>query len=196
MILVLILLAIVTLVPLLIAHDVDNDLPLVESEIHSQQAQVAAEAGVQHYRNLLDNIANYWQYSATDLPPTSETDLALETTNGQANGPPVWSPVVSGSDESYHYVPDTNCILTNDCDSSGNPDNGDVVLTVTGRAGNKNDYSYASLTATFRLSGILNDSYYSEYELLDPQVPDAYPTRVTPIAPLGTGMVPANRPPT
>lgn len=176
MILVLILLAIVTLVPLLIAHDVDNDLPLVESEIHSQQAQVAAEAGVQHYRNLLDNIANYWQYSATDLPPTSETDLALETTNGQANGPPVWSPVVSGSDESYHYVPDTNCILTNDCDSSGNPDNGDVVLTVTGRAGNKNDYSYASLTATFRLSGILNDSYYSEYELLDPQVPDAYPT--------------------
>jgi hypothetical protein len=168
MVLVLVLLAAVTLIPVIVAHDVINEYPILNVEINSQQAQVAAEAGIQHYRNLLDNIPNYWQYYNTTghLPPANEADLALTG----------WDPVVTGSNESYHYIPNTNCILTNDCDSVGNPDNGDVILTVIGRAGNNNRYSYASLTATFRLSGILNDSYYSEYELLDPEVPDGYPT--------------------
>ena len=172
MVLVLALLAILALVPVVIAHDVINEFPLLSREVQTQQAEAAAEAGVQHYRNLLDNVPNYWSYSATSLP--SPVDLALETTNGTVNGPPVWNPVTSTSTESYHYVPNTTCILTNGCINS--PYNGDVVLTVTGRAGGNGHYSYQSLTATFQLSGILNDAYYSEYEILDPNYPSAYPT--------------------
>jgi hypothetical protein len=166
MVMVLILVAVLTIVPFVIAHDVDTEYPLLTSELHFQQAQVAAEAGVQHYRNLLDNIPNYWQYSSTNLPPSNETDTALA-----ANG---WNSVASNSDESYHYIPNTNCILTTDC--AGSSDSGDMVLTVTGRAGTTGYYSYYSVVATFNLSGLLNDSYYSDYELLDPLVPNEYPT--------------------
>ena len=174
MVLVLAVVAVLILVPLIVSHSVINEAPLLTIQVNTQKAEAAAEAGIQHYRNLLDNIPNYWVYNATNLPQSPlPSDLALETTNGTLNGPPVYNPVTNGSTEAYHYVPSTSCIQTADC--SGGPDNGDIVLLVTGRAGGSGRYSYESLTATFKLSGILNDAYYSEYELLDPNVPDAYP---------------------
>ncbi len=161
MILVLAVLAILILIPVIIAQNVDNEFPLLSRELQTQQAESAAEAGIQHYRNLLDNIPNYWSYSASNQP--NPADLAFGG----------WNPVTAGSTESYTYIPNTTCILTSACNNG--PDNGDVVLTVTGRAGGNHHYSYESLTATFKLSGILNDAYYSEYELLDPNVPGSYP---------------------
>jgi hypothetical protein len=174
MVLVLAVVAVLILVPLVVSHAVINESPLLARQIQTQKAEAAAEAGIQHYRNLLDNIPNYWVYNAGNLPPAAlPVDLALETTNGALNGPPVFNPVVTGSTESYHYAPNTSCIQTSNC--TGGPDNGDIVLLVTGRAGGNGSYSYQSLTATFKLSGILNDAYYSEYELLDPNVPGSYP---------------------
>jgi len=164
MILVLAVLAILILIPVIIAQNVDNEFPLLSRQIQSQQAESAAEAGIQHYRNLLDNVPNYWAYSATNNP------LGDAAFGG-------WNPVTAGSRESYTYIPNTTCILTSAC--NGGPDNGDVVLTVTGRAGGNHHYAFQSLTATFKLSGILNDAYYSEYELLDPNVPGSYPTDTT-----------------
>ena len=178
MLLVLAILAVLILVPVVIARDVDNEFPLLSNQVQTQQAEAAAEAGIQHYRNLLDNIPNYWEYNATNLPQTPlPADPALETTNGTLSGPPVYLPVTAGSVQSYHYDPSTTCITTSAC--STGPDNGDVVLLVTGRAGANGRYSFESLTATFKLSGILNDAYYSEYELLDPNVPGSYPMDTT-----------------
>jgi len=168
MLLVLAVIAILTLFPLIIANEVNSEFPLLSHEVQTQQAQAAAEAGIQHYRNLLDNVPNYWSYSATNLPQNATPPLPADPA---FTG---WNTVTAGSNQAYHYIPNTSCILSSNCITG--PNNGDVVLTVTGRAGSHGRYSYESLTATFKLSGILNDAYYSEYELLDPNVPGSYPT--------------------
>jgi hypothetical protein len=50
-----------------------------------------------------------------------------------------------------------------------------MLLEVTGRAGVRGAYEYRTLLVSFKLSGILTDSYYSEYELSDPNEPGVLP---------------------
>jgi len=46
-----------------------------------------------------------------------------------------------------------------------------MLLEVTGSGRSAGCYSYRTLLVSYKLSGILTDSYYSEYELSDPNEP-------------------------
>jgi hypothetical protein len=68
-----------------------------------------------------------------------------------------------------------------------------MLLEVTGRAGAPGAYAYRTLLVSFKLSGILTDSYYSEYELSDPNEPGVLPNvTVTPAGGSATS-VPMNQ---
>ena len=107
-------------------------------------ALAAAEAGVQDYRQLLNTDPNYWQYSASNLPPTSNPALSgFESISGTT--PP----------ESFSYAPDTAGL------SSG----GQLGLLVTGKAGNGPVAQYRTIEVNLTVSGPLLDEYYTSYEV-------------------------------
>ena len=77
---------------------------------------------------------------------------------------------IGSTDESFHYVPDPSRLALQTGGSAGQ-----MLLEVTGRAGVRGAYAYRTLLVSFKLSGILTDSYYSEYELSDPNEPGVLP---------------------
>jgi hypothetical protein len=155
-----IILMLAILVPV-VALDVNDESAAVTRANTSEQALAAAEAGIQDYRNYLDNVAGYtvWNYG---------------NTNGNAalNG---WEGVTGSSNEWFHYIPSSQLQAT----TGGSK--GQMLLEVTGRAGTSAaNYSYRTVVAAFTVSGVVTDSYYSEYELTDPAEPGVYESaRVT-----------------
>jgi hypothetical protein len=149
-----IILTLAILVPV-IGLDVNSESVAVTRASTSEQALAAAEAGIQDYRNYLDNVAGYtvWNYGNTDGNPA-------------LNG---WASVTGTSNEWFHYIPNSQLQAT------GGGSNGQMLLEVTGRAGTSvSTYAYRSVVAAFTVSGIVTDSYYSEYELADPAEPGVY----------------------
>ena len=71
--------------------------------------------------------------------------------------------------EAFHYVPERleRCSAR---PAAGQPCT--VVLTVTGRAGVRGNYAYVYAQASFSASSVLDDAYYSNYEVLDPNSAD------------------------
>ncbi|MGA2803206.1 MAG: hypothetical protein ABSF89_02275 [Acidimicrobiales bacterium] len=138
------------LVPVL-ATQVRNEMTATNLSSSSEAALAAAEAGIQEYRNYLDNVPAYYAHNY-DNPGS---DVALTG----------WKQIGS-TDESFHYVPDPSRLALQTGGSAGQ-----MLLEVTGRAGVPGVYAYRSLLVSFKLSGILTDSYYSEYELSDPNEP-------------------------
>jgi hypothetical protein len=125
----------------------------------SDAALAAAEAGVQEYRNYLDNVPGYYAYTTAAPAPG---DLAMTG----------WKTIPGTSPtEAFHYIPNATQLTA----SSGGSQ-GQLLLEVTGRAGNSaSSYQYRSILVSFSLSGILTDSYYSEYELNDLNEPGVLP---------------------
>jgi hypothetical protein len=142
------------LVPVL-ASQVRNEMTATSMSSSSEEALAAAEAGVQEYRNYLDNVPAYY---ARDYG-TPGGDAAL-------NG---WNKI-GATDEAFHYVPDPSRLKVQTGGSAGQ-----MLLEVTGRAGAPGAYAYRTLLVSYKLSGILTDSYYSEYELSDPNEPGVLP---------------------
>jgi hypothetical protein len=142
------------LVPVL-ATQIRNEMTATNMSSSSEAALAAAEAGVQEYRNYLDNVPAYYAHNYGS--PAGDTAL---------NG---WKQIGS-TDESFHYVPDRSRLALQTGGSAGQ-----MLLEVTGRAGVRGAYVYRTLLVSFKLSGILTDSYYSEYELSDPNEPGVLP---------------------
>lgn len=154
----------IALIPV-IAIDVTFENSSVVTTVTSEDALAAAEAGIQAYRNNLDNIPGYYAYTSSN-PPTGG-DAALTGWQSIPNTTPP---------ESFHYLPNDSRLTVASGGSAGQ-----MVLQVTGRAGYAGSYKYRSLLVGFHLSGILTDSYYSEYELNDPNEPGTMPNvTVTP----------------
>jgi len=165
---ILVVLVVSILVPVL-ATQLDAENSATEMSVSSEQALAAAEAGVQEYRNYLDNVPAYYAYNY-----------------GAPDGDPAltgWKQIGT-SHEWFHYVPDPSRLTVQSGGSAGQ-----MVLEVTGRAGVPGAYAYRSLLVSFKLSGILTDSYYSEYELSDPNEPGVLPNvTVTPSGGSGTSV--------
>ncbi|MGD0439574.1 MAG: hypothetical protein ABSB52_03010 [Acidimicrobiales bacterium] len=142
------------LVPVL-ATQVRNEMTATNMSSSSEAALAAAEAGIQEYRNYLDNVPAYYAHNYGN----AGGDVALTG----------WKQIGS-TDESFHYVPDPSRLAVQTGGSAGQ-----MLLEVTGRAGVPGSYAYRSLLVSFKLSGILTDSYYSEYELSDPNEPGVLP---------------------
>ena len=160
------------LVPVL-ATQIRNEMTATNMSSSSEAALAAAEAGVQEYRNYLDNVPAYYAHNYSS--PAGDTAL---------NG---WKQIGS-TDESFHYVPDPSRLALQTGGSAGQ-----MLLEVTGRAGVRGAYVYRTLLVSFKLSGILTDSYYSEYELADPNEPGVLPNvKLTPASGSATS-VPMNQ---
>lgn len=140
----------------IIVSEVSGDGSLVESATQVRGALAAADAGIQWYESQLDNVPGYYQDPGSDP--------AISGWCSSSCGLPTSAP-----SESFHYTPDASGLLSDQGSSAG-----EVLLTVTGRAGVPGSYSYATLKASFRRSSILDNAYFSNYELLDPGVISAY----------------------
>jgi hypothetical protein len=138
------------LVPV-IATQIRNEMAATNMSSSSEAALAAAEAGVQEYRNFLDNVPAYYAHNYG----SPAGDAALTG----------WKQIGS-NDEWFHYVPDPSRLQVQTGGSAGQ-----MLLEVTGRAGVPGAYAYRTLLVSYKLSGILTDSYYSEYELPDPNQP-------------------------
>ena len=125
----------------------------------AEEALAAAEAGVQEYRNYLDNVPAYYTHNYG----SPAGDAALTG----------WKQI-GATDEWFHYVPDPSRLTVSSGGSAGQ-----MLLEVTGRAGAPGAYAYRTMLTSFKLSGILTDSYYSEYALADPNEPGVLPPNVT-----------------
>jgi hypothetical protein len=169
---ILIVLLVSILVPVL-ASQLDAENTATNQTVSSEAALAAAEAGVQEYRNYLDNVPSYYAYDYG----TPDGDPALTG----------WKQIGT-SNEWFHYVPDPSRLALQTGASAGQ-----MLLEVTGRAGVPGAYQYRSLLVSYKLSGILTDSYYSEYELSDPNEPGVLPNvTVTPAGGSATS-VPMNQ---
>jgi hypothetical protein len=148
------------LVPVL-ASQIRAEMAATNMSTSSEAALAAAEAGVQEYRNYLDNVPAYYTHNYG----SPAGDAALTG----------WKQV-GATDEWFHYVPDPSRLTVSSGGSAGQ-----MLLEVTGRAGAPGAYAYRTMLTSFKLSGILTDSYYSEYELSDPNEPGVLPlVTVTP----------------
>jgi hypothetical protein len=169
---ILVVLLVSILIPVL-ATQLDAENASTIQSVSSEAALAAAEAGVQEYRNYLDNVPSYYAYDYG----TPDGDPALTG----------WKQIGS-SEEWFHYVPDPSRLTLQTGGAAGQ-----MVLEVTGRAGVPGNYQYRTLLVSYKLSGILTDSYYSEYELSDPNEPGVLPNvTVTPSGGSGTS-VPMNQ---
>jgi hypothetical protein len=155
MLVLLIALLLAVIVPIVVSTTTAEDQNVGTGQTF-EAALAAAEAGVQQYRNLLNTDSDYWEYNASNLPPsTVGSDPALTTWETLS--------VPSGAvQEAFHYIPNAS-----DLGSAGSPNL--VVLTVTGRAGDgSTSYQYRTIQVGLQSSGILTNAYFSQYELLDP----------------------------
>lgn len=150
-----IILMLAILVPV-VGLDINSESVAVARAGTGEEALAAAEAGIQDYRNYLDNVAGYtvWNYGNTDG-------------NAALHG---WASVNGSSNEWFHYIPDASRLQAQTGGSQGQ-----MLLEVTGRAGTSAaNYAYRTVLAAYTVSGIVTDSYYSEYELTDPNEPGVY----------------------
>jgi Flp pilus assembly protein TadG len=161
-------LLIAVLVPI-IGENVSTETVQVSRDTLSDLALAAAQAGANDYRTYIDNNSQYTGYTCGS--PKGNLALGAGSSGGYACN--TWEPVSGTTNEWFHYVPDQTQVK-NSAGQGGSP--GQLLLEVTGRAGYAGDYQYRSIIVGFTLSGILTDSYYSEYELADPNQPGVYRT--------------------
>jgi hypothetical protein len=141
--------------------------------VNFEAALAGAEAGVQQYRNYLDVTFDYWKYNyknddgddaldiATTSPPCGPSDPSSPTCG--------WKSLIvpsGATPEAFHYVPDPCFLSGNNC--GGGSGTATVLLTVTGRAGVPGHYVYRTIQTSLQSNGILTNSYFSQYEVLDP----------------------------
>ncbi len=159
MVIVVVLLVLLAALAPLMAGQVITDAPLLNASTSSHAALAAAEAGVQWYRDNLDSYSNYYTYTAANNPTH---DPALSGWCG-ANQPSTCDLSGTSPSEAFHYVPNASSLFSTTGSSAGT-----VVLAVTGRAGVPGHYAYVYAQASFGASSILDNAYYSNYEVLDP----------------------------
>lgn len=138
---------------------VTSDSPLLLSSTNKHAALAAAEAGIQWYRNHLDTNPSYYSYTATNNPTN---DAALSGWCG-AGQPSTCDLSGTSPPEAFHYVADDSHLFAQTGAAAGT-----VTLTVTGRAGSPGSYSYVSAESSFSTTSLLDNAYYSSYEVLDP----------------------------
>jgi len=158
LVIVVVLLALLVLLVPFMVRQVTVDAPLFNSSTNKHAALAAAEAGIQWYRDNLDSHSAYYNYTAANNP---DNDPALSGYCG-AGLPSTCDLAGTNPAEAFHYVP------VSDLTSTGGFEAGSVVLTVTGRAGVPGTYTYVYAQATFSPQSVLDDAYYSNYEVLDP----------------------------
>jgi len=154
LVIVVVLLALLVLLAPLMARQVIGDAPLFNTSTNKHAALAAAEAGIQWYRDNLDSHSAYFNYPASSDPALSGycgAGLSSTCDLGGTNPP-----------EAFHYSPVSYLTSTTGVEA------GTLVLTVTGRAGVPGDYAYVYAEATFTPESVLDDAYYSNYEVLDP----------------------------
>lgn len=156
---------IAVLVPI-VGFNLQTETIQVNRAALSQAALAAAQAGVNDYRTFIDSNPAYYAF----VCGTPHGNLALGA-GAPGYGCNSWSTVSGTTNEWFHYIPDASQ-LAQTSTNSGSPH--EMLLEVTGRAGSPSDYTYRTVLAGFTLSGILTDSYYSDYEVTDPNQPGAY----------------------
>jgi len=116
-------------------------------------ALAAAQAGLNDYVYRLDQNGNYWQYSATNLPPDGNRAFVQYVS--------VPGPANQGM---FRYKPDTSTLSSD----------GSIKMTVTGSVNGVTRTVYA----TVRRRSFLDYLYYTDYETKDPanyiHPPDSY----------------------
>jgi hypothetical protein len=108
-------------------------------------ALAAAEAGIDDYVFRLNENSNYWQYSATNPPPTTDPNSAFTAWTDIAGG---------GADGQYRYTVDATSLNTD----------GRIKLTSSGRVGDTRRTVYATL----RRRSFLDFLYFTDFETRDP----------------------------
>ncbi|SHE89615.1 hypothetical protein SAMN02745225_01930 [Ferrithrix thermotolerans DSM 19514] len=140
-----------TLIPVALFTTSVAQLPIAQGEQEYQRALAAAEAGVSDYINRLNQSSlsqsgNYWQYSATNLPPDG---------NPAFTG---WATVPHSNGEYFHYTPNT----------SQTASTGVVYLTSTGLSLHGSTPTYRTITVGIRPDGFLNYLTLTDKNVIDP----------------------------
>ena len=171
-IVVVLLVLLATLAPFM-AGQVTRDDPLLISSSNKHAALAAAEAGLQWYRDNLDSYPSYWVYSSSNNPLN---DAALSGYCG-AGQSQTCDLAGTSPPEAFHYAASFSNLFTQTGGAAGT-----VQLTVTGRAGTRGNYAFVRAQASFSTSSVLNDAYYSNIEVLDPnsQTIQGYNVTLTP----------------
>ena len=159
--------AVIALLVPIVGFNLQTETNEVNRASLSEDALAAAQAGINDYRTFIDSNPAY--YAFTCGKPHGNLAMGTGAPTYACN---TWEPVSGTNNEWFHYVPDDSQ-LARAAANSGSPH--EMLLEVTGRAGAAGDYTYRTILAGYTLSGILTDSYYSNYELTDPGQPGAYP---------------------
>jgi Tfp pilus assembly protein PilX len=152
MIVAIIVVMLLTLIPLTVYLQAQQQLPLSRHQQDHQAALAAAEAGVDDYLNRLAQNSNYWVYNAGNLPPDGNQAFTQWT---DVPGP-------SNNNEEFRYAPDTTKTATT----------GIVYLTSTGRSRNV----MRTVKVGVRRQGFLDYLWFTDYELVDPSL-SGHPSR-------------------
>lgn len=138
--------------------------PAVSSAEEYDAALAAAQAGLQEYRTLLDEYSDYSDWSGANEPPASEGGCNPAFTGASGGCTTTWVPVNSNTPvpEYFEYTPNFSQLSVPTAD--GPPYIGQILLTVTGRAGNGTQWAYRRIEASLELSGAIQDLYYSDFE--------------------------------
>ena len=128
-------------------------------------ALAAAQAGLQEYRTLLDEYSDYAEYSGSSEPPGVDGGCNPAFTGATSPCTTSWvavsSPTTTSLPEAFEYTPTQTQLPLS---SSTEPYHGQVLLTVTGKAGNGSSAVYRRIEASLALDGATNDVYYSTFE--------------------------------
>ena len=139
--------------------------PAVNNSVKFNAALAAAQAGLQEYRNLLNQYSDYSNYSGTNEPPASEGGCnPAFTGSNTASCHTAWVPVSSAKapiSESFEYTPNRTQLNQT---ASGATLAGQLVVTVIGRAGTGSGAVYRRIDASLELSGAIQDLYFSTFE--------------------------------
>ncbi len=156
-----ILVAFVALFVPIMASQVTSNTSSLDAAVNKHAALAAAEAGIQWYRDELDSYSSYYTYTKANNP-LGDPALAGYCGAGLAS-----TCGLSGTNpsEAFTYAPDASQLFVANGNSGAA---GSVVLTVTGRAGSPGSYAYVVAKATFSAQSVLDDAYFSNYEVLDP----------------------------
>jgi hypothetical protein len=145
---VLIAVALLMSIPVAIATTTVNQLPETTRNLNWDAAYEAAQAGANDYMQDLDVNPNYIQYSK-----------ALPNGNAAFSG---WVQASTSPLEYYSYTPTVQV--------------GQVLLTVSGKAGTGATAVVRSFSYTIRPTTTLDDVYWSNYETLDTVVTNTEPS--------------------
>lgn len=136
--------------------------------VNYEAALAAAQAGLQSYRNLLDEYQGYEAYNGSNQPPSSQGGCNPAFTGSSGSCATRWVPVASSGTppEWYQYTPDTSQLSITSSGSSATPPAfpGEILLTVIGKAGVGQSAVYRRIVGALKLSGAITDVYNSTYE--------------------------------